>query len=302
MRLDQSKWNALMKTVKHAIYWLLMTIFVFTLVVSPFVFYSAYRDMITNGTDEYAVKLITSAQAEKVILSATVNSVDVINKTANITLKGYKDCKRGCPSLGQKLYISSFSTNPGEKNKIEDSVELALPDGIGVFKKDFDFPIHGAASSYPFDRWDVDIAFAILDKAGKPLPSGRADVIFDDNVPRLSIENFTAIDPHGTNSRFDDFYAAHVSFTRPFHVKYTTVVLLVLLFIAMASTVVFTTHDRLIMSSAGIILGIWGARSLLLGNMPPELTFVDIILLSIVMIILMASAFKIALYIRDEES
>ena len=283
-------------------YMITMLIILVSLILSPWILYSMYKEVVSNSSNSDAISLIKPSEAQSIDIDITFNSIDPVNNIANITVAGYKKCTlpSQCLSLGSYLLISEFYMGKENANKIPPYSSIPLPKDNSVFQSTLSFPITGDIASYPYDSWKSNISISVIDPNGNVIPEGdkKINVILDENVTKLRINEYGIVDTKLTNTKIPDLYAFSVGFDRPFYVKYTTSILVLLLFFATLCTIAFTDHAKLIMSSAGIILGIWGARTLIIGSLPPDLTLIDMILLILVILVLMSVAWKVASHIK----
>lgn len=298
---DEKNANTVGIAARVTYFFIILVIFV-SLCLSPWIIHSMYTEIVANSSDADSIPLITSPTTEGLTIDITFNSLDVVNSTANLTVTGYKNCVSPvqCASLGNKLLISYFYLGKKNIDRIPPYDAIVLPADKSVYQDTFNIPVIGDIASYPYDSWNSHISLSVFDANGNPVTADlkKINLSVDEKITKLKINDYQLINTNLTNTHIPDLYALNINFNRPFYVKYTTTVVVLLLFFATLCTIVFTDHAKLIMSSAGIILGIWGARSLIIGFLPPDLTLIDMILLILVILVLMSVAWKVASHIK----
>lgn len=107
----------------------------------------------------------------------------------------------------------------------------------------------------------------------------------------------TLLDPRayaGGRVAYDS--VAALSFTRPAYLQILAVDLTLLVVISAIYAVIFRPFEQIIPTVGGVILGVWGVRSLLVGGYPPDSTGVDLVLEAAVFLVLLIVGARSALF------
>jgi len=81
-------------------------------------------------------------------------------------------------------------------------------------------------------------------------------------------------------------YVGAIVTQRPLYLKLVVVMVVLLVALAAAMAVTMRPFDQLILNTGALVLGVWGARSMLLGGFPADSTLVDITLTLIILLLL----------------
>jgi hypothetical protein len=118
-------------------------------------------------------------------------------------------------------------------------------------------------------------------------------VSFDEDVSRLSATEPVLLDPIANSpprAPYRYVVAFKTELNRPLYLKYTVMLMSVLIIIAAIYTVLLNRFSQLILTTGTIIFGIWSARTLLIGGFPPDVTLLDLCLSVTVIAVLLATA------------
>jgi hypothetical protein len=101
--------------------------------------------------------------------------------------------------------------------------------------------------------------------------------------------------PHA-NKQYDYSSAFTITTDRPLYVKTFVILIVLALVTATAYSLIQSTFNTLLMNTGGMILGLWSIRSFLIGNYPPDVTPIDLILTVIVVLILLTATIQAVLH------
>ncbi|MGH2616738.1 MAG: hypothetical protein ACRDJC_16005, partial [Thermomicrobiales bacterium] len=180
------------------------------------------------------------------------------------------------------------------------------PDDL-VFSQTVQLPLRGQPSLYPFDTYQVWLGVGgvatmpdgtsmelrpenLSGRAVVTLQNRIADMIMDTPAPIAADAASAAADPFG-------FLAVHaITFERPAYLKVLAVVLGLL--IAVSATMALFTRgiDELALGIGGLILGVWGVRSVLMPQALSTVTAIDLALTWLILLLLLGLALRAALH------
>lgn len=115
-----------------------------------------------------------------------------------------------------------------------------------------------------------------------------------EQVARTVVGSFLPLDAGAVKSAhlpFDYAYAGAIDLVRPIYLR-IIVVLTILLIAAALYAMLMRPFDQSIINAGGLILGVWGVRSMLLGSYPADATAVDIVLTTVIIVLLGGISFR----------
>jgi len=290
----------------HALNITILSLLVITIAWLPFALESFYNEITSNALTMGSQYLITSSNnREYVNLEVLTKEIDFVNKKIKINVNGYHHCDVFCGKYKTRLHISNFFFKKENVKRLPYSIIIEVPESTTEFEKEVTLPISGEIFNYPFDKYRADISIAI-----ERLKEGHSNflnqrnsnitLLMNDKIPRLEtlppiiIKNLDIIATE---------YPSAIAFSsvheRPFYIKYIVSLLVIFLIATTAATILLTEFYQLITGGAGIILGIWGVRSLLLGDLPTDISILDIILTLIVIGTLISLVIKSVIYTNN---
>ncbi|WP_320733833.1 DUF4436 family protein [Enterobacter kobei] len=265
----------------------------------PFALKSLYNEVVGNASQEDTFMLINSGKSSNFTqVELRTTEINPVDGTLKMTVSGYHNCKSACDTQTIRLHISNFYTNNKNEKRVPESVVVAVPAGNKEFEQEITLGITGDVSRYPFDQYTLNLAVAVekIDNGQSHFldqNSAAVNIFIDEQIPRLHNVALKLVDNISSlNTEHPSVAAFSASLERPFYIKYIVSLLVILLVNTTAATILLTEFAALITGAAGIILGVWGARSLLIGDLPPDVTIIDIILTLIVLGTLVSVAVK----------
>jgi hypothetical protein len=277
--------------------------FVLSLVVLvPFAVNSVFHDLIEPA--EGVVYTIAQPPAEGQVMTYSrlhvgVVAIDELGLRATLRVSGHHDCRTPCDWSTEVVFFS-FRTHEAESAGMPPSASVTLPpSGTSneVVTQDIQLPIRGAPSRYPFDWYQMWLGVAVLRKEADgtvtPFPPAEArQHLFLTVQEQLPREEMGAPDPRDPASFHDEddaypYVLVNVlTFTRPLHLKLLAVLLVLLIAAAAAYAVFMRPLQELVINAGGLVLGVWGIRSILSPSNPPYLTTVDLSLSLVILFLL----------------
>lgn len=232
-------------------------------------------------------------------LSVAVVSVDEVNHTASLRVNGFHSCTKDCGTYTDKVIFFQVDEDDGEQVSIPHSEGVTLPHTGREVAAKITLPIRGSVLTYPFDHYRLGLGVIIertgADKTVRFLTpaetKGQLIITLDEQVARMEMANMHMLDPKSImpkNAQFEYAYAGVLHFERPAFLK-IVVSFVVLLTVAVAIyTMITRPFDQLVINAGAVILGVFGARSLVLSGFPADVTLVDTIFSMVVLYNLLA--------------
>ena len=254
--------------------------------------------------------VVTPAAAAAAEADATyfnLGLVDLDESTGQITLavSGNRVCAQACPTLA--LTFAALDDDADQRRGLPPSATLTLKPDDRVFSQAIQLPVRGQPSLYPFDQYQLwlgvgGVATGPNGASVELRPetvAGRAVVTFQNRIPDIIMDAPASIAPETVRAAADPFGFLAVqglTFERPAYLKVLAVVLVLL--IAISATLALLTRgiDELALGFGGIILGVWGVRSILMPQSLSTVTAIDLALSWLILLLLLGLAVRAMLH------
>ncbi len=225
-----------------------------------------------------------------------ISAINEVERTATLRLTGYRYCKTAC-NFQDKLLFFSVEEDDRAAQSVPSSEGFALPTSSMEGTGKITLPLEGNLIAYPFDRYPLWLGVAIErqmpDKTTKILTpeetKGTLRLTFQEHINRMELATFRTVDPASVTpagAPFTYAYVGAIVTQRPLYLKLVVVMVVLLVALAAAMAVTMRPFDQLILNTGALVLGVWGARSMLLGGFPADSTLVDITLTLIILLLL----------------
>jgi hypothetical protein len=183
---------------------------------------------------------------------------------------------------------------------------VAVPGESGTYTFTIQLPIQGTPQLYPFDTYTLLLGIVV----SATLPTGREEVItvpeqlrervsltLEDQIVRLNMNPPVPVDPASVRSPNDpvDFLVVdRLQWQRPLYLRIVTILLVILISASAIFALGLRTLHELVLGIGGIILGIWGVRSVVVQTELPDVTLIDVLLAFVMLVLLLALSIRAA--------
>lgn len=230
-------------------------------------------------------------------LHVEVIALDEVQRQASLRVSGYHYCPHDCNYRESVVFYAI----PPTYRRIEGqppSQTVNLPADAGVVSTEFKLPLQSSLAFYPFDTSTLTLGLDLrrtTPDGMMPLPltnynaAAQLFVSIQEQMPRVFMESPTVLDPAAVQSRkvaFDYLFVDRLAFTRPLYLRVLVVLMVLLIATAATYAVFLRPFSDLIINAGALVLGVWGVRSLLIGNLPPDVTAVDTALVAVIFFLL----------------
>jgi hypothetical protein len=239
-------------------------------------------------------------------INVTVTNLDELTRTATLTVSGHRICEAICPPTTGTFF--SLGNDAAERRGLPPSAAVTVPGESGVYTFNIALPVQGTPQLYPFDNYTLQLGLVV----SITLSTGQQEVVTDpeqvqkrvsltleDQVVRLNMSPPQPVDPASVHSETDpvDFLLVdQLQWQRPLYLRIVTVLLVILISASAIIALGLRTLHELVLGIGGIILGIWGVRSVVVQTELPDVTLIDLILAFVMLVILLALAIRAARY------
>jgi hypothetical protein len=243
-------------------------------------------------------------------LDATYANFDISNlneatRAATIIVSGNRLCPALCPAVVITLYSLDA---PGSLTRgLPPSTSFTVPGASGPISTTLTLPVAGDPQRYPFDVYTLRFGLSGLATA----PNGATvsvtkdrlavttDISLSSDVGRLQMAPPVALDAaHLTPPASATPYLSvlELRFTRPAWLQVLTVLLVLLITASGFFALVMRDLNDLSLGIGGIILGVWGIRSVVIQGNLPSVTLVDTLLALVILLLLLGVAIRATLH------
>jgi hypothetical protein len=255
-----------------------------------------------------------AATAEERATYFNLGMVGLDDATGLLTLavSGNRRCGDACPALDMTFF--ALDDDADQRRGLPPSATLTLaPDDL-VFSQTVQLPLRGQPNLYPFDTYQVWLGVGgvatmpdgtVTELGPGSLVDRHAVVTLQNRIPDMIMDDPRLISPGAAAGRADPFAflaVQAITFERPAYLKVLAVVLVVL--IAVSATMALFTREvnDLTLGIGGLILGVWGIRSILMPQGLSTVTAIDLALSWLILLLLLGLALRAALhFLRHSE-
>lgn len=268
-----------------------------TVILLPFALsslFSALRHPV--GARGFELTKRTTLHDEWTRLNIATVSINEAAQLVTLRVTGFHNCTSACDEV-ERVQFYSVHADPSGALGAPPSAAVDFPANSGEIDQQITLPMTGDLIDYPFDHYRLllGVTFSKVTRSGAVIPFDRAathaslEYSIDNDIPRVSLAVPTVVSPttyNTTGVTYDS--VTSLNFYRPTYLQILTVLLTLLIVLAAAYGVLFRPFTQIIPTVGGLVLGVWGVRSLLVGSYPPDSTGVDLVLEAAIMLLLLA--------------
>jgi hypothetical protein len=239
-------------------------------------------------------------------VNIAVTNLDEAAQLATLTVSGNRVCPAICPRMTGTFY--SLGSDAARRRGLPPSASVTVPGETGSYTFTIQLPIRGTPQRYPFDDYNLLLGLIV----SLELPNGREEIVdsparaqqavsltLEDLVSRLNMIPPQPVDPAQVRSPSDptDFLLVdEMQWQRPRYLRILTIMLVILISASGMFALGLRSLHELVLGIGGIILGIWGVRSVVVQSPLPDVTLIDAVLGLVIMVMLLALALRAARY------
>ena len=288
-----------------------MAVVVIVLGLLPSALVSMYRELRGQAIDQ-VYDLFTGEEVavdrtfgpDTAFINITVTNLDESSRIATLTVSGHRVCPAICPPTKGTFF--SLGNDAARRRGLPPSASVTVPGESGTYTFTIELPVRGAPQLYPFDSYTLLLGLVI----SVTLPNGREEVVnipdlarervaltLEDQVVRLNMVPPMPVDPASVRSPSDpvDFLLVdQLQWQRPVYLRIVTILLVILISASAIFALGLRTLHELVLGIGGIILGIWGVRSVVVQTELPDVTLIDVILAFVMLVLLLALSVRAA--------
>ncbi|MCC6315553.1 MAG: hypothetical protein IT337_16260 [Thermomicrobiales bacterium] len=231
--------------------------------------------------------------------------LDVNSGQITIAVSGNRVCAATCPTL--TITLVALDDNADERRGLPPTAKVTLGPDDRIFSESVELPVRGQPSLYPFDTYELWLGLAVRvtapDGTNIPVdPTSVADhvsVTLQNRISTMVMQPPGSVAPQTVEAATDPFTFAVVrslTLERPVYLKLMAVSLVLLVAVSAALALFMRSMDELLLGIGGLVLGVWGVRSVLMPQSLPTVTAVDLALSWVILLLLLGLALRAAHY------
>jgi hypothetical protein len=237
-----------------------------------------------------------SASATYARLHLSMVGFDELPRLVTMRITGQYVCPAPC-TVHDRLLLFSLSEDEQSTEGLAYSTVVSMPSSTQPISTSVQLPLRGHPVRYPFDEYELwlgviperELADGRVIHQGMAEATGTWFLTVQEKLPRLTLTENAEVDPTrmetDDNERMDLHYAFvhRFTFQRPAYLRVLSLLLVLLVTAAAAFAVFLRPLQELVLSAGGLVLGVWGIRSII---SPSSQAFVSAIDLSLALVIL----------------
>lgn len=238
-------------------------------------------------------------------VNIAVVSLDPASGQATFAISGNRICTADCTKVD--LTLLALDDNAAQRRGLPPSVTVTLDTDDRIFSESVVLPVRGRPNRYPFDAYELWLGLAVVITWPDGTPLTRDELLqHDDTVVTLQSQLTylemappVSIDPSRAAAATDPYTLALVRdlrFERPEYLKILAVLLITLIAVSGTIALLRRDVDDLLLGIGGLILGVWGIRSVLNSQPLPGVTAIDLALSLVILIMLLGLTLRLTLH------
>ncbi|MBL8128398.1 MAG: hypothetical protein U0Z70_17305 [Thermomicrobiales bacterium] len=245
------------------------------------------------------------AQQDRTYVNFGLVGLDEANGEVTIAVSGNRKCQGPCPQVD--MLLASLDNDADTRRGLPPSVPLTLKPEAKVFSDSVVLPVRGQPSLYPFDEYrfwlgvggTATLPDGRVIELSQEMVSASAVTTLQNRIPDMIMKAPTAVDPETMRSVTDPYGFQSVNeivISRPAYLQVLAVVLVVLIGVSALMALLTRSLDDLALGFGGLILGVWGIRSILMPQSLSTVTAIDLALSWLILLLLLGLGLRAALY------
>lgn len=258
------------------------------------------------GTDSVVPPVVTEPiSPDRNYVNIAVVGLDPASGQATFAISGNRTCPETCSTID--LTLLALDDNAAQRRGLPPSATVTLGPDDRVFSESVTLPVRGRPNRYPFDAYEIWLGFAVVITGPDGQPISLDETVARDSsvvtlqsqLSYLELQPPQRIDPSRAAAATDPWTIALVEdlrFERPEYLKILAVLLVTLIAVSGTIALLRRDIDDLLLGIGGLILGVWGIRSVLNSQPLPGITAIDLALSLVILIMLLGLTVRLTLH------
>jgi hypothetical protein len=222
-----------------------------------------------------------------------------------VAVSGDRNCAGACPAL--TVTLTALDMDVEQRRGLPPSASLTVAPADRIFSQSAQLPISGQPSRYPFDDYLLWLgvsgvateADGTIHQLDPVTVAGSRTITVQNRISDVVMAPPIPINPGATDAASDPttFLAAQsVRLERPAYLQRMSVTLILLIAISAVLAVFTRGFSELLLGIGGLILGVWGVRSVLMPQPVPAVTTIDLALSWVIFLLLVGLALRAVMH------
>lgn len=249
-----------------------------------------------------------AAQENTFYMNIGIVEVDEVAGQLTLAVSGNRFCVATCWS--ETITLASLDDDADERRGVPPFATIVLNTTDRVFSESVQLPMEGLPILYPYDVYHLGLGLSIeafaedgrqVEVDPQLLAERQAVITLQNHLPDLLMGSPRIIDPttmQTVSSPFDYLAVQGLTFKRPEYLRIMAVIIILLMGVSAGMALFTRAIDDLTLRFGGLILGVWGVRSVLMPQSMGTVTVIDLALSWIILLLLLGLTFRGALYFR----
>lgn len=252
------------------------------------------------------------AQANAFYANIGIVALNEITGEVTLAVSGNRFCTATCWS--ETITLASLDDDADERRGVPPFATIVLDTTERVFSESVQLPLQGRPNLYPFDVYRLGLGLTIeafpvdgsqVQVDSQLLQERHAVITLQNRLPDVLMAPPHAIDPttmQTDSSPFSYMAVQGLEFQRPAYLRILAVIIILLIGVSAAMALFTRGIDDLTLGFGGLILGVWGVRSVLMPQSMGTVTVIDLALSWIILLLLLGLTFRGALYFHQRSA
>jgi hypothetical protein len=238
-----------------------------------------------------------------------VLDVDQVNSMVTLAVSGNRFCQtRACSTLD--LHFYALDNNVTQRRGVPPVQTLTLKPEDVMFSQSLTLPIRGTPNMYPFDTYQLwlGVSGTVTEQGQPPREMNLEGFQAGVEVALQNLDNtlimaqpvpIPADSVHSPTDPYNFLAVQSLSFREPTYLVVLAVMLV--LMISVSSGIAMTTknYQDLVLGVGGIVLSVWGVRSILAVSSARGVTLLDLSLSVVILLLLLTFVVRSALFFHQ---
>jgi len=246
-------------------------------------------------------------------LHVALVAFDELQRLGTFYISGQYVCPAPC-HVHDRLLLFSLAANEHETEGLAYGTVVSMPSRTQPIGLTFQLPLRGHPVRYPFDQYELWLGVTFerefehgqVTRSGMSEAAGVWSLTFQEKLPHLTLVETAAVDPASLetvdNERMDLHYAFvhRFTFQRPAYLRVLGLLLVLLVTAAAGFAVFLRPLQELVLSAGGLVLGVWGVRSIISPSSQRFVSAVDLSLALVILFLLGAIAVRALVFLVEQ--
>lgn len=234
-------------------------------------------------------------------LNVAIVDLNAVAGSATLAISGNRACN---PCQPKRMTFFALDEDAAQRRGLPPFATVTIPADELAFSEEITLPVRGIPTRYPFDTYQLRLGIDVPPPESEPAGGPTSGQVL--GTLQSQLFRFTMADPvivaAAPKAVTDESLAPHrefdLEFRRPAYLPVLAVLLVLLVAASSALALLTQPIDGLMLGVGGLILAVWGVRSVLVPSSLDAVTAVDLALSGVILLLLVGVAVRAALHLH----